>query len=86
MWTIHTVTLPTICGSALCEEKETRQYLYGPLFLPLKPSAIVCLVISSTWLLADLIQDKGSVWTKVLVDLEATFAHFLKVSAESVHC
>ena len=54
-------------GLALCtvhanvKEKETRQDLYNPLFLPLAPSAVVCLDvssdISSTWLLVDLIQD-----------------------------
>ena len=65
MWIIHVVAPPTIArglalGRVQCEEKETRQDLYEPLFLPLAPSAIVCLAIFSTWLLADSIQDEGS--------------------------
>ena len=35
------------------KRRKLDKTLYEPLFLPLVPSAVVCLAISSTWLLAD---------------------------------
>ena len=35
-------------------------FLYGPLFLPLAPSVVICLATSSMRLLADSIQEEGS--------------------------
>ena len=68
---------------------ETRQdlYRYRPLFLPLVPSAVVCLAISSLergyWRIRYKMNEV--VWTKVLADLIGNFCLHLKVNVRSLH-
>ena len=81
--TIHVVAPPiTARGSHFAIVWRSRERWYDsspshrPLFLPLVPSAIVSLATSSTWLLADSIQERSCL--DVLADLAGNFCSFFE--------